>query len=123
MASARTSPQSPAESAWQWSASCVQPLSFSFSLSLISLLLALAVYFGVALAQPALPGMQYDEAADAVIALEMLQGQRPSALKNITLFGRELPLMKQQHIGPTTIYISIVGLALFGASSRLRSAE
>lgn len=84
--------------------------------ALIALAIALVSLFGVGLAQPDLPGLQYDEAADAVIAMEMILGQPPSTLKTITVFGRELPLMKQQHIGPTAIYIDYVGLSLFGIS-------
>jgi hypothetical protein len=63
-----------------------------------------------------LPGLQYDEAADAVPAMELLTGQPVSSLSTITLFGHRLPLMMLHHIGPSTIFTSALGMALFGIS-------
>lgn len=84
--------------------------------ALIALAIALAALFGIGLAQPGLPGLQYDEAADAVPAMEMITGQPLSSLSVITLFGRQFPLMMLHHIGPTTIFTSFIGLSLFGVS-------
>ncbi|MBK8834389.1 MAG: glycosyltransferase family 39 protein [Anaerolineae bacterium] len=84
--------------------------------SLAALLLAIALYTAVGAWDLRLPGLMSDEAADAVPALEMLAGQTPSAMQNITLFGREVPLMMLHHIGPASIYTSAAGFALFGPS-------
>lgn len=84
--------------------------------SLAALILAIALFFVVGAWDLRLPGLLSDEAADAVPALEMLAGKTPSAMQNITLFGRELPLMMLHHIGPTTIYTSAAGFALLGPS-------
>ncbi|MDW8292543.1 MAG: glycosyltransferase family 39 protein [Anaerolineae bacterium] len=84
--------------------------------SALLLAIGLALYFAVGLFNLHLPGLQYDEAADAVPAIEVLQGAEPSAARNLTVFGRRLPLMMLHHIGPTTIYTSLVGLAVLGIS-------
>ena len=84
--------------------------------SLAALLLAIALYAAVGAWDLRLPGLMSDEAADAVPALEMLAGQPPSAMQNITVLGRELPLMMLHHIGPASIYTSAAGFALLGAS-------
>lgn len=83
----------------------------------LALILALAIYFAIGLTQLNLPGPNYDEVADAVPALEVLTGQVPtSALKSIDVLGRQLPLMMLHYIGPTSIYTSLAGFALFGVS-------
>jgi 4-amino-4-deoxy-L-arabinose transferase-like glycosyltransferase len=84
--------------------------------SLAALVLALALYFVVGLTNLRLPGLQYDEAADAVPAIQVLNGAEPSAIQNITLLGRQWPLMLLHHIGPTSIYTSLIGLSLLGVS-------
>lgn len=84
--------------------------------SLAALILALALYFAIGLTNLRLPGLQYDEAADAVSAIQVLNGAEPSAIHNVTLFGRQWPLMLLHHIGPTSIYTSLIGLSLLGAS-------
>ncbi|MFN4293606.1 MAG: glycosyltransferase family 39 protein [Thermoflexales bacterium] len=78
------------------------------------LLASSAAYLLLGLSNLALPGLYYDEAADAVPALELLQGLESSAIRSVTIFGRQWPIMMLHHIGPTTIYTSLVGLALFG---------
>ncbi len=71
----------------------------------------------IALANPSLPGPNYDEAADAIPALELLRGEWPaSALKTVRLFGQPLPVMMLHYIGPTSIYTSLAGFVLFGVS-------
>ena len=84
--------------------------------SLAALALAIGIYFVVGAWDLRLPGLMSDEAADAVPALEMLAGKTPSAMQNVTLFGRDLPLMMLHHIGPATIYTSAAGFALLGPS-------
>lgn len=80
------------------------------------LAVALIVFFAVGLADLRLPGLMYDEAADAVPALEFLRGLPVSSASHVTLLGREFPLMMLRHIGPTTIYTSAAVMALLGPS-------
>ncbi|GIV85891.1 MAG: hypothetical protein KatS3mg052_2898 [Candidatus Roseilinea sp.] len=79
--------------------------------------MAATLYLGVALANLSLPGPNYDEVADAIPALELLRGEWPaSALKTIRVFGQPMPIMMLHYIGPTSIYTSLAGFALFGVS-------
>lgn len=82
----------------------------------IALLAAMSAYFAIGLTNLSLPGLQYDEAADAVPAIEFMDGVTPSAIRNVTLFGRQWPVMMLHHIGPTSIYTSLIGLSLLGVS-------
>lgn len=83
----------------------------------LGLIISLAIYFAIGLANLDLPGPNYDEVADALPAVEMLTGQYPaSALKSIDVLGRPLPLMMLHYIGPTSIYTSLAGFALLGIS-------
>lgn len=84
--------------------------------SIAALLCALVLYAATGLLNLRLPGLQYDEAADAVQAMETLQGRRPSSIDTFQAFGRDWPLMMLHHIGPTSIYTSLAGFALFGVS-------
>ena len=85
--------------------------------SLLALGLAAALYLSIALINLSLPGPNYDEVADAIPALELLRGEPPaSALKTITLFGQPVPIMMLHYIGPTSIYTSLIGFAIFGVS-------
>lgn len=97
---------------WRRTSDSLRPAPWSWA----CLLLALATCFGIGLARPSLPGLQFDEAADAVPAIELMLGQPPSSISSITLFGRQWPLMMLHHIGPTSIYISFLGLSAFGIS-------
>jgi 4-amino-4-deoxy-L-arabinose transferase-like glycosyltransferase len=85
-------------------------------LSVIAILAAFAIYFGYGVADLGVPGAQYDEVADAVPAMEMLTGQPVSSLSTVTVFGQQLPLMMLHHIGPTSIFTSFIGMAIFGIS-------
>lgn len=81
------------------------------------LLAGVAAYLVLALTNLNLPGAHYDEAADAVPAMELLHGQYPaSALKSITVFGQPVPIMMLHYIGPTSIYTSLLGFAALGVS-------
>lgn len=92
-------------------------LSRSALRSFLVLVLSGALYLGIALANPSLPGPNYDEAADAIPALELLRGEWPaSALKTIRVFGQPAPVMMLHYIGPTSIYTSLAGFVLFGVS-------
>ncbi len=93
------------------------PLLYSVAMrSLPVFVLASLLFFGVGIAQLRSPGLMYDEAADAVPAMELLLGQKPSIARSIMVFGHELPLMMLDHIGPASIYTSAAGFALFGIS-------
>ncbi|PJF46583.1 MAG: hypothetical protein D6709_02800 [Chloroflexi bacterium] len=93
--------------------------------SFLALALAGVLYLSIALANLSLPGPNYDEVADAVPALELLRGEWPaSALKTIRVFGQPVPIMMLHYIGPTSIYTSLAGFALFGVSvESLRLAQ
>lgn len=84
--------------------------------SVFSLAAASLLFFGLGLAQLRTPGLMYDEAADAVPAMELLLGQTPSIARSVALFGREWPLMMLDHIGAASVYTSAAGFALFGVS-------
>lgn len=84
--------------------------------SLAALILALVLFFGVGAANLNLPGLQYDEAADAVPALEMLAGKTPSTLSHFSFAGRDWPLMMLHHIGPASALTSLAGFLVMGVS-------
>jgi 4-amino-4-deoxy-L-arabinose transferase-like glycosyltransferase len=62
------------------------------------------------------PGLQYDEAFEGAIALEVLDGREPRCAQSMRVLGHALPLMVHPHIGATSVYTSLVGLALVGPS-------
>ena len=65
-----------------------------------------------------LPGLYYDEAADAVPAMQLVLGQPVQLLRGagIELFGRALPLMTFDYVGAVHTYAVIPFFALLGAS-------
>ncbi len=92
------------------------PARLRLILSVAALAAAVFLYLWIGTAQLASPGLQYDEAADAVPAIEMLIGQPLTSISSITFLGREWPLMMLHHIGPSSIYLSFLGLSAFGIS-------
>jgi 4-amino-4-deoxy-L-arabinose transferase-like glycosyltransferase len=84
--------------------------------SALALVIASLLFFVIGTFQIRSPGLMYDEAADAVPAMELLAGQTPSVARSITLFSRSIPIMQLDHIGPASIYTSLAGFALFGVS-------
>jgi hypothetical protein len=81
------------------------------------LLLALTLYLLLAGYQLNLPGLHYDEAAEAgVNAMELLTGAPVSAFRGATwsFLGRSLPLMVQDYIGALNVYLALPFLALTG---------
>jgi hypothetical protein len=62
------------------------------------------------------PGLQYDEAFDAVVALDTLHRAPLDPRFSLTLFGRSWPLLSLPHEGPISAYLALPALALFGAS-------
>jgi len=78
---------------------------------------ALLLYLLLTTYQLGLPGLHYDEAAEAgVNALELLTGAPVSAFRGatITLADRQLPLMVQDYIGALNVYLALPSLGLTG---------
>ena len=78
---------------------------------------AMALYLALAIYQPGLPGLHYDEAREAgVNALEILTGAPITAFRNAGLVvgGRTFPLMVQDYIGAINVYLTLPLLALTG---------
>ena len=77
---------------------------------------ALLVYLLAATFQLRLPGLYYDEALDAVPAMQMLLGQPLETQATVHIAGHEWPLMLMSYVGSTTTYLSMIVFALFGPS-------
>lgn len=79
------------------------------------LLLSCLLYLILTLPQLHLPGLYYDEALDAVPAVELLEGRAPQgALATLRLAGREWPLMILSYVGPTSTYLLLPLFGLLG---------
>lgn len=78
--------------------------------------LCLLVYLAFSLYQLDLPGLHYDEAFEAVPAVQLLRGQPVTAFRNSGLFigGRLYPLMTQDYIGALNTYAAIPFILLLG---------
>lgn len=74
------------------------------------------LYLGLSLYQLNLPGLHYDEAFEAVPAVQILQGQPISAFRHSGLMidGRLLPWMTQDYIGAINTYLAIPFILLLG---------
>lgn len=81
-------------------------------------LLAILCFWAAGLQQLNLPGLHYDEAFEAVPAVQLLLNQPVQAFRNssLSLFNREFPLMTQDYIGALNTYFSLPWLALGGIS-------
>lgn len=81
------------------------------------LLGVLLLYLGLASYQLGLPGLHYDEAAEAgVNAMQLLTGAPVTAFRDsaLSLFGWRLPLMVQDYIGALNVYLALPVLSLTG---------
>lgn len=78
----------------------------------------LALYAGLSLYQINLPGLHYDEAFEAVPALQLMLNRPVTAFRNsgLTVNGRLFPLMTQDYIGAINLYAAIPFIALFGTT-------
>jgi hypothetical protein len=78
--------------------------------------LAVIVYLALALYQYRLPGLYYDEAADVIPAMQLIQGEPVSLLRDtgIHLFGRDFPVMIGDYWGVTSTYAVLPFFVLFG---------
>jgi 4-amino-4-deoxy-L-arabinose transferase-like glycosyltransferase len=79
-------------------------------------LLALALYLGAALYQLDLPGLNYDEAVDAVPAMQKVQGQRVDSFSVLDTAGQQWPLMTVSFVGVTSTYPLMPVFAWLGIS-------
>jgi hypothetical protein len=79
-------------------------------------LVALILFAGLATYQLALPGLHYDEAFEAVPAMQLLLNQPVTSFREngIQLGGRLFPLMTQDYIGAINTYAAIPFFLLLG---------
>jgi hypothetical protein len=85
---------------------------------------SLAIYTALTFYQIDLPGLHYDEAFEAVPAMQLLKGQPVTAFRGAALVVGQttLPLMTQDYIGALNTYLAIPFIAGFGATpSALRA--
>jgi len=78
--------------------------------------IALILFTGLATYQLALPGLHYDEAFEAVPAMQLLLNQPVTSFRDngVWLGGRLLPLMTQDYIGAINTYAAIPFFLLLG---------
>lgn len=76
---------------------------------------ALLAYGALALWHLGLPGLYYDEAADAVPAMQLLLGQPVELFRQtgLQVFGKTLPLMAFDYVGAVHTYAALPFFALF----------
>ncbi|MFC1976552.1 hypothetical protein ACFLXQ_09150, partial [Chloroflexota bacterium] len=74
----------------------------------------LIIYFILSLYQLNLPGLHYDEAFEAVPALQLLNNQPVTTFRNhgLVLVGHTFPLMTQDYIGALNTYLAIPFMAM-----------
>jgi 4-amino-4-deoxy-L-arabinose transferase-like glycosyltransferase len=80
------------------------------------LIVSLVLYLGLSFYQINLPGLHYDEAFEAVPAIQLLQGQPVTAFEesSISINNRQFPLMTQDYIGTLNLYGVIPFILLLG---------
>ena len=88
-------------------------------LDVVALAAPLVVFGGVAGPYLSLPGLYYDEAADAVPAMQLLLGQPVELVRQtgVELFGRTLPLMAFDYVGAVHTYAVLPFFAIFGVGT------
>ncbi len=86
-------------------------------LEAVALVAALALFLALALYQLDLPGLYYDEAADAVPAMQLVQGQPVELFRGagVWIGDRAFPLMVMDYVGAVNTYILVPFFALLGA--------
>ncbi len=77
---------------------------------------SLILYLGLSFYQINLPGLHYDEAFEAVPAMQLWLGQPVTAFRESTLSigSLSLPLMTQDYIGAINTYTALPFIAIFG---------
>lgn len=89
------------------------------TLEIAGLAAALVLFLALALYQIDLPGLYYDEAADAVPAMQMLHGQPLELFRGVGLWigDRAFPLMVMDYVGTVNSYLLVPFFALFGVGA------
>ncbi len=84
--------------------------------SRLALAAILALYLALSLYQLELPGLHYDEAFEAVPAMQLVYGQPVTAFRNsgLRLAGQIFPYMTQDYIGALNLYGAMPFVALLG---------
>ncbi|HEX9921723.1 MAG TPA: glycosyltransferase family 39 protein [Anaerolineae bacterium] len=84
----------------------------------ILLSIILIIYMGLSLYQINLPGLHYDEAFEAVPAVQLLQGQPVTAFRDsgLSVGGQRYPYMTQDYIGALNIYAVLPFVLVFGST-------
>ncbi len=85
---------------------------------LVWVLGALALFVGLTTYQLALPGLHYDEAFEAVPAMQLLLGQPVTSFRDngVLIAGRLFPLMTQDYIGAINTYAALPFFWLLGVN-------
>jgi 4-amino-4-deoxy-L-arabinose transferase-like glycosyltransferase len=78
----------------------------------------LIMYMGLSLYQINLPGLHYDEAFEAVPAVQLLQGQPVTAFRDsgLNMGGQRYPYMTQDYIGALNTYAVLPFVMIFGST-------
>ncbi|GAB4442791.1 MAG: hypothetical protein Kow0031_24940 [Anaerolineae bacterium] len=86
------------------------------ALARVALAAIVALYLALSLYQLNLPGLHYDEAFEAVPAMQLVYGQPVTAFRNsgLRLGGQLFPLMTQDYIGALNLYGAMPFVALLG---------
>lgn len=82
----------------------------------ILLAAAFVIYAGLSFYQIDLPGLHYDEAFEAVPALQLLRGQPANTFRGagLVIGGQTFPLMTQDYIGALNTYAALPFIAALG---------
>lgn len=94
----------------------LSPVARITVLDLVVLGLALVTYAALSLYQLELPGLYYDEAADAVPAMQLLLGQPLEPVREAAIWVGDigLPLMVMDYVGAINTYLLLPFFALLG---------
>lgn len=86
---------------------------------LAGLLAVVFIYWAGATYQLELPGLHYDEAFEAVPAVQLIRNQPVTAFRGsgLNVAGRLLPYTTQDYIGAVNTYLSLPFLAILGPSA------
>ncbi len=79
-------------------------------------LIPLVIYFSAGFYQLDLPGLHYDEAFEAVPALQLLRNQPVTTFRDhgLVVGGQRFPLMTQDYIGAINTYLALPFIAIAG---------
>jgi len=88
----------------------------AFLLDVLTLALGLGLFFALSLYQITLPGLYYDEAADAVPAVQLIRGQEVELFKEagISLGNRDFPITTMDYVGVVNTYALLPFFGLLG---------